>query len=123
MYITILFILFVTVISTPPACFISCTSEIGRKCPGGLTDLTCLCSKEDDIVACLVDICPFGTFLSARDHYIGTCLEHGKPTITNPIPPRAIWPPSRDYEPAEQQPQESIPEEQPGPEEQPPSLS
>lgn len=123
MYITIIFILFSTVISTPPACFISCTSEIGRTCPRGLIDLTCLCSKEDDIVACLVDICPFGTFLSARDHYIGTCLEHGKPTITNPIPPHAIWPPSRDSESGKQHPDESIPDEQPGQEEQQPSQS
>lgn len=113
MYIVIIIILFSTVLSIPPACFISCTSEIARTCANGLTDLTCLCNKEDEIVTCLVDICPFGVFVSARDHYIGTCLEHGRPTVTNPFPPDAIWPPYQDQEP-EEQPQ--VPEvvEQPG---------
>ena len=57
-------------------------------------NLTCICINEDLTIGCLVDdICPFGTFISARDHYIGTCLEHGRPSITNPVPPPAIWPP------------------------------
>lgn len=32
------------------------------------------------LVGCLVDICPYGNFESARDHFFGTCLEHSKAT-------------------------------------------
>ncbi|KAI3403320.2 hypothetical protein KGF56_003908 [Candida oxycetoniae] len=79
--------------STPPACFLSCVAEVTRKCPSNLKDISSVCKNEDALVGCLVDICPFGTFQSARDHFIGTCLEHGKPSVTNPYPPPAIWPP------------------------------
>ncbi|KAI5970280.1 hypothetical protein CANMA_000632 [Candida margitis] len=94
-----LLILLITrlVISTPPACLLSCISEVSSKCERGWSSLSCVCNKEDQIVGCLIDICPFGNFNSARDHFLGTCLEHGKPTITNPYPPPAVWPPP-DYE-------------------------
>ncbi|CAK9441746.1 uncharacterized protein LODBEIA_P56140 [Lodderomyces beijingensis] len=92
-----LFALFSWGLATPPACFLSCVSEVTRDFPGHLKDVTRVCQKEDAIVGCLVDICPFGNFQSARDHYIGTCLEHGRPTVTNPYPPPAAWPPE-DYE-------------------------
>lgn len=82
-----------SIFATPPACFLSCINEIAHDCPEDAANLTCICINEDLIIGCLVDICPFGTFISARDHYIGTCLEHGRPSITNPIPPPAIWPP------------------------------
>ncbi|EGW32091.1 uncharacterized protein SPAPADRAFT_61171 [Spathaspora passalidarum NRRL Y-27907] len=79
--------------TTPPACFLSCISEVTRSlCDYGLPDLTCACKNENSLTGCLVDICPYGTFLSARDHFIGTCLEHGRPSITNPFPPPSIWP-------------------------------
>ena len=35
---------------------------------------------SDVLVSCLVDICPYGNFESARDHFLGTCLEHSKAT-------------------------------------------
>lgn len=82
-----------SILATPPACFLSCINEIAHDCPEDAVNLTCICINEDLIIGCLVDICPFGTFISARDHYIGTCLEHGRPSITNPVPPPAIWPP------------------------------
>ena len=85
------------VYSIPPACFLSCIAEVSRKCERGLSQFSCICIKEDQIVGCLIDICPFGNFNSARDHFLGSCLEHGKPTITNPYPPPAAWPPP-DYE-------------------------
>lgn len=83
--------------SLPPACFLSCIAEVSRNCGRGLSQLSCVCIKEDEIVGCLIDICPFGNFNSARDHFLGTCLEHGKPTLTNLYPPPAAWPPP-DYE-------------------------
>ncbi|EMG46345.1 hypothetical protein G210_3406 [Candida maltosa Xu316] len=100
------------VIATPPACFLTCTYEIAQNCPNSFNDLTCICINEDSIIGCLVDICPFGAFLSARDHYIGTCLEHGRPTITNPFPPPAIWPP--DDQPDESQFENDNPQQQQG---------
>lgn len=96
---TLLIILVLTqcVYSIPPACFLSCIAEVSRTCRHSLRHLSCVCIREDQIVGCLIDICPFGNFNSARDHFLGTCLEHGKPTITNPYPPPAAWPPP-DYE-------------------------
>ncbi|RLV95237.1 hypothetical protein JA1_001233 [Spathaspora sp. JA1] len=84
--------------STPPACFLSCIGESTRFLCDGLNDLTCACKNEDKVTECLIDICPYGAFLSARDHFIGTCLEHGRPSITNPFPPPSIWPPSNENE-------------------------
>ncbi|CAI5759760.1 unnamed protein product [Candida verbasci] len=88
----ILLVFISLVISTPPACFLSCMSEIAISKCSSLSNLTCCCINEDSIIGCLIDICPYGVFLSARDHYLGTCLEHGKPTITNPEPPEPIYP-------------------------------
>ncbi|KAI5961697.1 hypothetical protein KGF57_001631 [Candida theae] len=93
----LILVLIQNVCSIPPACFLSCAAEVSRTCERGLSQMTCVCLKEDQIVGCLIDICPFGNFNSARDHFLGTCLEHGKPTVTNPYPPPAAWPPS-DYE-------------------------
>lgn len=66
--------------ATPPACFLSCIAETAKECPSGLQSISCLCSKSDVLVSCLVDICPYGNFESARDHFLGTCLEHSKAT-------------------------------------------
>lgn len=68
------------VLATPPACFLSCIAESAKECPSGLQSISCLCSKSDVLVSCLVDICPYGNFESARDHFLGTCLEHSKAT-------------------------------------------
>lgn len=76
--ITSLFISFT--LATPPACFLSCINELSRDC-GGHSNMTCLCNIQDEVTGCLVDICPYGSFESARDHYYGTCLEHKKPTF------------------------------------------
>lgn len=67
------------VVATPPACFLSCINEVAKSCEFNHRDLTCLCQKKDEIFGCLVDICPYGNFESARDHYLGTCLEHNRP--------------------------------------------
>ncbi|KAI5956412.1 hypothetical protein KGF54_000887 [Candida jiufengensis] len=80
--------------SIPPSCFLSCISEVSKtNCEFKLSNIGCICLKEDQIVGCLIDICPYGTFNSARDHFLGTCLEHGKPSITNPYPKPATYPP------------------------------
>ncbi|KAG7663564.1 uncharacterized protein J8A68_002950 [[Candida] subhashii] len=81
----LLFTLLYSVNATPPSCFLSCVGEVTRDCHSKLTDVTCACISEDKLIGCLVDICPYGTFLSARDHFMGTCLEHGRPTVTNRI--------------------------------------
>lgn len=75
-----LFSLFISafVLATPPACFLSCINELAHYCPNGHTDLLCLCQLKDSLVGCLVDICPLGNLDSGRDHFVGTCLEHGR---------------------------------------------
>lgn len=76
--------LFGVINATPPACFLSCLSEASRKCPRNHADIACICDQKDLIIGCLVDICPYGTFESSRDHFLGTCLEHNKDV---PAPP------------------------------------
>lgn len=76
-FITGIIVLYLAAVSlaTPPACFLSCINELSQQCRSQ-SDLTCLCDNSDQLLDCLVDICPYGTFESARDHYFGTCLEH-----------------------------------------------
>lgn len=76
-------ILLSVVIATPPACFLSCINEVARLCPRAHLDIGCLCAKQEQVIGCLVDICPYGTFEASKDHYFGTCLEHKKPTYGN----------------------------------------
>lgn len=73
-------------IATPPACFLSCVNEVAHGCSRAQTDLECICNDKPAIIACLVDICPLGNFESARDHFLGTCLEHNRPAAL--FPPR-----------------------------------
>lgn len=70
------------VAAIPPACFLSCVSEVSRTCLHNLEDIPCVCAKKNILIGCLVDICPYGVFDAARDHFLGTCLEHSKPTST-----------------------------------------
>lgn len=74
-------------LATPPACFLSCTSAIAASCTHGHRDLTCICRERDSLVGCLIDLCPYGSFESARDHFLGTCLEHKRaaPTAAKPV--------------------------------------
>lgn len=65
-------------LATPPACFLSCTNEVAHRC-GGQANLLCICAANDALQGCLVDICPYGNFESARDHFWGTCREHSLP--------------------------------------------
>ncbi|KAG2732038.1 hypothetical protein G9P44_004455 [Scheffersomyces stipitis] len=91
--ITLMALVIAYVNATPPACFLSCIAEVAKTCPLQKMDITCLCAKEDSVLGCMVDICPYGTFFSGRDHFIGTCMEHGRPSISNPHPPDPIYPP------------------------------
>lgn len=61
--------------ATPPACFLSCVQVIARWCEKNHADFRCICDNSPSLVGCLVDICPYGNFFSARDHFWGTCLE------------------------------------------------
>lgn len=74
-----LFVIFVSLIgkslATPPACFLACTQVIARWCEHNHRDFKCICDNSPSLVGCLVDICPYGSFFSARDHFWGTCLE------------------------------------------------
>lgn len=71
--------MFTIVAATPPACFLSCINEVAHDCPRSLVDLLCLCAAKDTLLSCFIDLCPVGNFYSARDHYLGTCLEHNHP--------------------------------------------
>lgn len=95
------FLAAVRVTAIPPACFLSCVSEVSRTCPHKLDDIPCVCAKKNVLIGCLVDICPYGVFDAARDHFLGTCLEHSKPTSTEASTPTlgpayTAKPPQRD---------------------------
>lgn len=74
-----LFIFICPVWSTPPACFLDCISVVSRSC-NNLSDIPCLCSSQDCLIPCFEKRCKDIAFLSARDHYWGTCLEHHYPS-------------------------------------------
>lgn len=84
------------VTATPPACFLSCINEVAHTCPLKHADYECLSNHRDSVIGCLVDICPYGKFESARDHFLGTCLEHqnmkSSPVFKHPhhIPPLSL---------------------------------
>lgn len=73
--ITKIFFLIGMGMSTPPACFLSCTNVISKWCDRDHSDFRCICDNSPSLVGCLVDVCPYGDFLNARDHFWGTCLE------------------------------------------------
>ncbi|CAH2351487.1 hypothetical protein CLIB1423_03S07404 [[Candida] railenensis] len=78
-------------LATPPACLLSCINELAHSCPYVHSDYQCICAKKDSLIGCLVDICPYGTFELARDHFLGVCLERQ----SNPAPPSHL-PPNAD---------------------------
>ncbi|CDK24257.1 unnamed protein product [Kuraishia capsulata CBS 1993] len=63
------------VLATPPACVLSCVNEIAALCPRRHIDFDCYCTDVPRMVGCLVKACPYGNYLSARDHFLGVCEE------------------------------------------------
>lgn len=62
----------------PPACMLSCINAVARGI--GLdhpSHITSICLQKDAIVGCLTDICPFGNYNTARDHFLHACSKHG----------------------------------------------
>lgn len=82
-------------LATPPACLLSCINELSHSCPYAHSDYQCICTKKDSLIGCLVDICPYGTFELARDHFLGTCLERQ----SNSKPPSHLPPNAEKSEP------------------------
>lgn len=78
------FVFLAVVAATPPACFLSCVNEGAARCPRKHPDIQCFCKDQAALIGCLVDICPYGNFESARDHFLGTCLEHRPPRVDQP---------------------------------------
>ncbi|ODQ79439.1 hypothetical protein BABINDRAFT_167298 [Babjeviella inositovora NRRL Y-12698] len=77
-----------TVWATPPACFLACIGEIARWCPNNHADIPCICENRASVVGCLVDVCPFTHFNAARDHFLGTCIEHLGKGLPQTLPPK-----------------------------------
>ncbi|KAM9938336.1 hypothetical protein OXX80_002160 [Metschnikowia pulcherrima] len=78
MLLHILILLFASlVIATPPACFINCINSISHICGKNQADVKCLCRVHEAINQCISNYCPSENFYSSRDHFSGTCMEHG----------------------------------------------
>lgn len=70
-------ILLVTLaLATPPACSLKCINTLASWCPHSHIDVTCLCGNHLSYMGCITDICIGETYVAARDHFLGTCLEH-----------------------------------------------
>ncbi|ODV84335.1 hypothetical protein CANARDRAFT_29218 [[Candida] arabinofermentans NRRL YB-2248] len=70
--------------ATPPACVLACVNRFGYACEQGHLDFPCLCSARVHFMDCLIETCPFGAYLPARDHYLGTCVERLPELGNNP---------------------------------------
>lgn len=59
--------------TTVPASFLWCVNSFAHNMPQKLSDYEGICDKRDEFLKCLVDKCEYGNYLSARDHFLGTC--------------------------------------------------
>lgn len=64
------------VAATPPACFLGCINRIGHICPLKRNDVQCLCNQKPAVLDCIINLCWGINYYSARDHFMGTCVEH-----------------------------------------------
>ncbi|ESX01159.1 hypothetical protein KL918_002801 [Ogataea parapolymorpha] len=72
-------------VAMPPACTLACVNDQAHLCAKSHLDFSCLCASRAHILRCLIDKCPFGNYLPARDHYLGTCIERIPALATNPL--------------------------------------
>ncbi len=61
--------------SSVPASFLWCVNSFAHKMPKKLNDYEGICAQRDPFLKCLVDKCEYGNYLSARDHFLGTCIN------------------------------------------------
>ncbi len=61
--------------SSVPASFLWCVNSFAHKMPKKLNDYEGICAQRDSFLKCLVDKCEYGNYLSARDHFLGTCIN------------------------------------------------
>lgn len=59
----------------PPASVLHCVGLLAKHCPKKHLDYLCLCNERIAFLTCLAIESPYGNFLEARDHYLGTCIE------------------------------------------------
>lgn len=90
-YVSLVIFYFALVSATPPACFLSCLSQVARACSSP-SDVSCLCNSLDCLIPCFENRCPGSTFLSSRDHYWGTCKEHQYSVLAScPVPVNKLF--------------------------------
>lgn len=73
----IFFLLISIATATPPSCFVECINSIAHICPQRQNDLACICNQSRSVMNCITDSCWGITYYSSRDHFAGTCVEHG----------------------------------------------
>ncbi|OBA20083.1 hypothetical protein METBIDRAFT_212589 [Metschnikowia bicuspidata var. bicuspidata NRRL YB-4993] len=73
----ILLLIFSLASATPPACFLDCINRLSHICAKNQADIRCLCQIHQAVNQCSHRFCLREDFLSARDHFAGTCIEHG----------------------------------------------
>ncbi|KAG7791013.1 hypothetical protein KL910_000415 [Ogataea haglerorum] len=72
-------------VAMPPACTLACINDQAHLCAKSHLDFGCLCASRAHILRCLIDKCPFGNYLPARDHYLGTCIERIPALASSPL--------------------------------------
>lgn len=70
--------------TSPPAAVLHCINVKAPECSNRHSDYACICSHVDAILYCLAIHSPYGNYLEARDHFLGTCVERIPELMDNP---------------------------------------
>lgn len=70
--------------TTPPAAILRCVNEAARDCQGTHSNYKCICDQKDRVLYCLAVYSPYGNYLCARDHFLGTCIDHVPNLVDDP---------------------------------------
>lgn len=70
--------------SSPPAAVLHCVNDIARLCEGFHSNYECICYNRDRMLYCLATVSPYGNYMEARDHFLGTCIDRIPALINDP---------------------------------------
>lgn len=69
---------------SPPAAILHCVNEVAHGCSGFHSNYACICGNRDRVLYCLATVSPYGNYLEARDHFLGTCIDRVPALIDDP---------------------------------------
>lgn len=69
---------------SPPATILKCINIKASECLGKHADYQCICDDKQAILECLAIYAPYGNYLEARDHFLGSCIDRFPHLIDDP---------------------------------------